>query len=282
MIVWMNTRAEFVATTELLLQYSEGIESVVAKATKLAGYCRACEGIRQMQVTLEAPNGTWRNLLEGMVCECGLNGRCRSALAVLDEILIGRQFASALVLERLTPFYGQLAMRLPGLIGCEYLGDTVPAGALVEKAGIAVRSENMMAFALESDALDIVMHFDVLEHVPDWRLGLRECWRVLRPGGIMLFTTPFYDGLERNIVRADWQEGKIRYLLPAAYHGNPLSSEGSLVYIHPSWEVFECLTSIGFGSVRMAVCYDPIQGIFSNGCPFPDGHTWPLVFVVTK
>jgi len=173
-------------------------------------------------------------------------------------------------------------MRLPGLIGCEYLGDTVPAGALVEKAGIAVRSENMMAFALESDALDIVMHFDVLEHVPDWRLGLRECWRVLRPGGIMLFTTPFYDGLERNIVRADWQEGKIRYLLPAAYHGNPLSSEGSLVYIHPSWEVFECLTSIGFGSVRMAVCYDPIQGIFSNGCPFPDGHTWPLVFVVTK
>ena len=282
MTVWTNTRAEFSAATKVLLQYSQGIEKEVSKAAKMAGYCRACERIRQMQVTLGEPPGTWRNLLEGMVCECGLNGRTRLVLTVLDEILKTRKFAKSLVLERLTPFYAHLEKRLPGLIGSEYLGDTVPAGALVERNGITLRSESMMALAFESSSLDIVMHFDVLEHVPDWRLGLRECWRVLKPGGVMLFTAPFYDELDRNIVRAEWQGGKIRNLLPAAFHGNPLSSEGSLVFIHPSWEVHEFMTSIGFTSVKMALSYDPIQGIFSNGCPFPDGHMWPFVFVVTK
>lgn len=282
MTVWMETRATFTAATNVLLQYSQDIEKEVAKAETLTGYCRACKRVAQMQVTLGEPIGSWRNLLEGMLCECGLNARNRLALTVLDEILMTRKFARSVVLERLTPFYAHLAARLPGLIGSEYLGDTVPAGTSVRKGDITVRSESIMALSFESGSIDIVLHFDVLEHVPDWRLGLLECLRVLKPGGVMLFTVPFYDGLDRNIVRAEWQGGTIRNLLPAAYHGNPLSPDGSLVFIHPSWEVYEFMTSIGLRSVKIALSYDPIQGIFSNGCPFPDGHMWPLVFVLTK
>lgn len=282
MTVWTNTRAEFTAATEVLFQYSLGIEDVVAKATQLAGYCRSCQRVTQMRVTLGEPSGSWRNLLEGMVCECGLNGRSRLALTVLDELLMTRKFPKSLVLERLTPFYAHLAMRLPGLIGTEFLGDTVPNGSMTDRGGITVRSESMMALTIDSSSLDIVMHFDVLEHIPDWRLGLIECRRVLKPGGVMFFTIPFYDELDKNIVRAEMQGTKINNLLPPTYHGNPLSPEGSLVFIHPSWEVYEFINSMGFGAFKMALCYDPIQGIFSNGCPFPDGHMWPLVFVVIK
>jgi SAM-dependent methyltransferase len=235
-----------------------------------------------MQVTAGEPAGVWRNLLEGMACGCGLNGRTRLILTVLDEILSTRQFTHSLVLERLTPFYAHLEKRLPGLIGSEYLGEEIPAGDVVERSGIAVRSESMMALSFETGSLDLVMHFDVLEHVPDWRLGLQECGRVLKHGGVMLFTAPFYHELDRNIVRAVWEDGKIRHLLPAGYHGNPISTDGSLVFIHPSWEVHEFMTSLGFASVKMALVYEPGQGIFSNGCPFPDGHTWPVAFVVTK
>jgi hypothetical protein len=282
MTVWTNTRAEFTAATKVLLQYSQRIEDRVAGAASLAGYCRSCKRITQMRVTLGEPTGSWRNLLEGMVCECGLNGRSRLALTVLDELLMTSKFPKSLVFERLTPFYAHLAMRLPGLVGTEYLGDSVPNGAMVERDGITVRSESIMALEFESGSLDMVMHFDVLEHVPEWRLGLRECWRVLKPGGVMMFTAPFYDELDRNIVRAEMQGTTIRHILPPAYHGNPLSPEGSLVYIHPSWEVHEYINSVGFGAIKMALCYDPLQGIFSNGCPFSDGHMWPLVFVVTK
>lgn len=45
-----------------------------------------------------------------------------------------------------------------------------------------------LAFA--DDTFDVVMHSDTLEHVPDPIQGLRECWRVLRPGGVLLMTIP--------------------------------------------------------------------------------------------
>ena len=282
MTVWIGTRSEFMEATKVLLQYSGSIETLVRRASLLTGYCRACERVTNMRVTAGEPPGSWRNLLEGMICACGLNGRNRLALAVLDELLLVRDYPDALVLERLTPLYTPLAARLRGLIGTEYVGSEVPPGASVERGGIAVRSENMMALTFPPNSLDIVMHFDILEHVPDWRLALQECFRVLRTGGMMLFTLPFYDQLDRNIVRAEFRENQIHHLMEPAYHGNPISNEGSLVFIHPSWEIYEYVSSIGFASVKIALCYDPIQAIFSNGCPYPDGHMWPLVFVLTK
>ncbi len=39
-------------------------------------------------------------------------------------------------------------------------------------------------------SFDVVTMFDVLEHVPDDRRAAREAWRVLRPGGALLVSTP--------------------------------------------------------------------------------------------
>jgi SAM-dependent methyltransferase len=282
MTIWVNTRSEFSSATGALMQYAPQIEMQVAKEDTRAGYCRSCSCFKPLRVTLGEPRGTWRNLLEGMVCECGLNGRGRLALTILDEILRARRFPQSVVLERFTPMYGDLAKRLPGLVGCEFLGDTYPRGASVNVNGVEVISENMMDLSFRSESKDLIMHFDVLEHIPDWRAGLSECFRVLKQSGYMLFTIPFYDALDKNIVRARCNNGEIEHLLPRAYHGNPLSSEGSLVFIHPSWELYEGIAGLGFASVQIAISYDPIQGIFSNGCPFPDGHMWPVVFVARK
>jgi SAM-dependent methyltransferase len=39
-------------------------------------------------------------------------------------------------------------------------------------------------------SFDVVMSFDVFEHIPDSDAHLREVWRVLRPGGVYLMQTP--------------------------------------------------------------------------------------------
>ncbi len=39
-------------------------------------------------------------------------------------------------------------------------------------------------------SFDVVMSFDVFEHIPDSDAHLREVWRVLRPGGTYLMQTP--------------------------------------------------------------------------------------------
>jgi SAM-dependent methyltransferase len=39
-------------------------------------------------------------------------------------------------------------------------------------------------------AFDAVTMFDVIEHVPDDQGAIAEAWRVLRPGGVLLLSTP--------------------------------------------------------------------------------------------
>ncbi|MDR3738727.1 MAG: class I SAM-dependent methyltransferase [Terracidiphilus sp.] len=49
---------------------------------------------------------------------------------------------------------------------------------------------------IKDQSFDIVIAFDVLEHVPDFNRGLDEIRRVLAPGGYAILTVPQKDGLE--------------------------------------------------------------------------------------
>jgi ubiquinone/menaquinone biosynthesis C-methylase UbiE len=48
-------------------------------------------------------------------------------------------------------------------------------------------------------SLDVVFGFGVLHHLPDWRAGMKEIARVLRPGGIF-FLEEFYPPLYQNFL----------------------------------------------------------------------------------
>ena len=53
---------------------------------------------------------------------------------------------------------------------------------------------DMQHLPYQDGVFDIVVHSDTLEHVPDPLAGLRECYRVLVPGGYCVFTVPMVVG----------------------------------------------------------------------------------------
>lgn len=186
-------------------------------------------------------------------------------------------FKRSLVLERVTPLFRLFHREDAALEGCEFLGADRQPGVTYHYFGLQVRHESMLAFSMPDASLDLLMHFDVLEHVPGHREGLAECARVLRPGGSMLFTLPFFAALEEHRVRARPDgRGGIEHLMPEAYHGNPVG-DGALVFIEPGWELLSDLDAAGF-ETEIGLLYDPEIGVVSNGCPFPDGHMWPVIF----
>lgn len=72
---------------------------------------------------------------------------------------------------------------------------------------------------------DIVMTAEVLEHVPDEQLAIREIARVLAPGGHLVLEVPYAHVFERSLVRVHRWHGRDVYLYPPEYH-----AEDTLVY----------------------------------------------------
>lgn len=56
--------------------------------------------------------------------------------------------------------------------------------------GKARHAMDMADIRFEDDRFDVLISNHVLEHVPDDKQALRECFRVIRPGGFALLTVP--------------------------------------------------------------------------------------------
>jgi len=239
-------------------------------ADGMAGACDACARPSRFQVGAEGSGPSWRESLR--CARCGANARQRAAAAVLlDGLPDGKPPSDGsqtriYLTEQAGPFYRALRRRLPGLVGSEYATTAARRWRLqgwLWRHGLfeRLRFADVTALPFADATFDAAMSLDVLEHVPDFGTALREFARVLRPGGRLVLTVPFYSDLERGeTIARIGSDGRIAFLGTPEYHGDPLGG-GVPCFHHFGWDLLDALRAAGFGEAVALHVRDPARGL---------------------
>ena len=130
----------------------------------------------------------------------------------------------------------------------EYFPDR-PMGALAD--GVLNQDVQRLTFADES--FDLITSNQVFEHVPDDVQGYRECLRVLKPGGALVFAVPL-----RNLPQTEPKarllpDGKVEIIGEPEYHDSRLGGPGSALcfWHHSLRDIERRVSQVGFASVTL-------------------------------
>jgi hypothetical protein len=133
--------------------------------------------------------------------------------------------------------FREILDELPGYVRSMY-SPGLEGGTVID----GVRHENLMALSFPSDSLDVVITTDVFEHVRHPYVGFAEIFRVLRRGGVHVFTVPgTYPLRSESVERVDVSGDDDVFLLDPIYHDRT-----DLVYNEFGEDLIPRLDEIGF------------------------------------
>jgi SAM-dependent methyltransferase len=75
----------------------------------------------------------------------------------------------------------------------------------LRETGATVFAGDLAAAQYGTAQFDLVVSLEVLEHLPAPLSHLREMGRVTRPGGLLILTTPNFQGLSRRLLGMRWR-----------------------------------------------------------------------------
>lgn len=195
----------------------------------------------------------WR---ERVCCpETHHNNRMRAAFQLFDIEMAPYPDIYLCVIGQAGPVYKHFASRYEYTIGCDYFGGAAPRGQ-PDSSGIRFEDADNLSFL--DGTFDAIVSLDVFQYLPQPERAFRECARILKPGGKMMFSSQFNCDARRNVTFADVQDGEIRHIHTPVYHDYPLSSEGVLFCQDFGWEVLDQMRMAGF-SDAYAICYQSAE-----------------------
>ena len=232
------------------MSHEDSIATIPA-SMYLCPCCGSAEGTRFHHVMWKALGDLWElnaeefeyiDLQQGETCvQCGCNLRSQ-ALALAITRAYGHR-------GPFRAFARSVKGRLLRVL------EINTAGSLTQHFARKSRRElrnypdlDMMDMDLPDRRYDLVVHSDTLEHVPDPVRALRECHRVLKPGGFCCYTVPIVVG---RISRSC--EG-----LPPSYHGDPADPKDDyLVRTEYGSDAWRQVIEAGFAECRIVAVKPP-------------------------
>ena len=245
------------------------LESAKSEVFAVDGFCVPCDKKVSFLVDMQSggqrhKNGWTPNWRERLECPlCRMNNRQRLVATLVHQVLSDKKGQHVYFMEQVTPIYNwaTATFKEDHLVGSEYLGHEYEGGTEIK----GIRHEDVESLSFSDEALDLIVSNDVFEHVPYPAKAFAECARVLKPDGVMLATIPFHSSCDLSVTRAELINGELTYILPAAYHGNPVSTDGSLVFTDFGWDLLEVVQVAGFSAVNIDVYASSVFGHLGGG-----------------
>jgi SAM-dependent methyltransferase len=100
-----------------------------------------------------------------------------------------------------------------------------------------IRCESLEALTFADSSFDLFVTQDVLEHVFNPSKVFREIARVLKPGGMHVFTVPLVNKHKPSTLRAKIVNDEIVHLAPEQFHGNPIGDGKALVTVDWGFDI---------------------------------------------
>ena len=250
-----------------LQRFRRSPEDPLLRMPNVAGSCNVCGR------TTTFHYDDWQTARESLVClHCRCTSRYRSlarGLLRAVEELRGVRAASLAELrtraaaERLTVYDTQVAITaergaypIPSLLAevpwidleTSVYRTALAWGAVVDRG---VTNQNLEALTFPDASFDVVLTSDVMEHVRLAAAAHREIRRILRPGGVYLFTVPHDRGrattLERVRIVDPADPARDELLMEPEYHGDANSPDNrALAYRLYGLDLDSELRGLGF------------------------------------
>jgi SAM-dependent methyltransferase len=183
-----------------------------------AGWCPVCE-----RSTTFRSYGPWHR--DQLFCtRCRSIPRHRAIVEVLSIVRPDWRQQRIWELAPAGPASRKLRRECQRYIGSHYRPEA-PLGAVVK----GNRSEDLERPTFDDGSFDIIVSSDVLEHIVDVDTAHAQIARVLADDGIHLWTVPLHQDITISRPRVTRSATGLEHLLPAEYHGDPMSAAGALV-----------------------------------------------------
>lgn len=212
------------------------------------GNCEICGEAQRFERTQRAIRETYRC----GVCKGSLRERAQAAVIVSCFPQANVSTLKELVKR---PEYEKLRVYEPGVTGSlrkwlcsatQYCQSDYLSPEYRYCPSIGIAHQDLEALTFNDACFDLVVSSDILEHVRHPEVAFREIARVLKSGGLHIFTVPMQDPLRNaSVRRVDVSKGEDVHILPPRYHGDGKGGQ-SLVYTDFGADIEQILSNAGF------------------------------------
>ena len=181
---------------------------------------------------------------------CRNSGTNLSLIPIISELRETQKIESVWEMSTYGATLSYLKRHFKSVFTSEYidpdrLGDTIDG----------IRNEDVQNLSFDDESLDLITSNQVFEHVPNDIQGYKECYRVLKVGGTLVFSVPLKN-IPKTLQRAKKNGLEIEHILPPEYHNARTTGSGSVLtfWTHSEHDICSRVASAGF-EVRLHKIY---------------------------